>query len=150
MQWMPGQIEARARPPRPPDAGARMPIRHRRSGPLAASFTPKEPMPRGVALGLIAVGFAVPVALWSVLTYGNLVSAFFLPSPTTVLGTLWTMLAQNDFLVDIWASTYRIFLGFALSAVVGVTLGILIGSFRFFQALFESPIAFSRYLPASA
>jgi NitT/TauT family transport system permease protein len=101
-------------------------------------------------LALVVAGFAVPMVLWSVLTYGNFMSAFFLPSPTTVLGTLWIMLTQNDFLVDIWASTYRIFLGFAISAVVGVPLGILIGSFRFFQALFEHPISFSRYLPASA
>src|SRR5919199_1357624 len=124
MQWMPGQI-VRARPSRPPDAGAPMPMRRRRSGPLATYFTPKEPIPRGVALTLAVVGFAVPAALW-------------------------TMLTQNDFLVDIWASTYRIFLGFAISAVVGVPLGILIGSFRFFQALFEHPISFARYLPASA
>src|SRR5256714_5064296 len=147
---IPGPIEVRARPPRPPDAGAQAPMRRRRSGALAAYFTPKEPIPRGVALTLVVVGFAVPAVLWSVLTYGNVMSAFFLPSPTTVLGTLWTMLTQNAFLLDIWASTYRIFLGFALSAVVGVPLGILIGSFRFFQALFEHPISFARYLPASA
>src|SRR5919197_6469205 len=147
---MPGPIEARARPPRPPDAGAQMPRRRRRSGPLAAYFTPKEPIPRGVALTLAVVGFAVPAALWSVLTYGNFMSAFFLPSPTTVLSTLWTMLTQNDFLVDIWASTYRIFLGFAISAVVGVPLGILIGSFCFFQAPLQHPISFSPYPPAPA
>ena len=147
---MPGPIEARARPPRPPDADTQMPMRRRRSGPLASYLTPKEPIPRAVALALIVAGFAVPVVLWSVLTYGNFMSAFFLPSPTTVLSTLWTMLTQNDFLVDIWASTYRIFLGFAISAVVGVPLGILIGSFRSFQALFEHPISFARYLPASA
>ena len=147
---MPEPIEARARPPRPPDADTQVPMRRRRSGPLASYLTPKEPIPRAVALGLIAVGFAVPVALWSILTYGHFMSAFFLPSPTTVLGTLWTMLTQNNFLVDIWASTYRIFLGFAISAVVGVPLGILIGSFRSFQALFEHPISFARYLPASA
>src|SRR6266516_4594457 len=117
------QVEAQARPPRRPDAGAQARARRRRGGPLAAYFTPKEPIPRGVALGLIAVGFAVPVALWSILSYGNFISAFFLPSPTTVLGTLWTMRTQNDFLVDIWASTYRILLGFALSAVVGMPLG---------------------------
>src|SRR4051794_26206539 len=88
------QIEAQAPPPRPPDTGAR--VQRRRSGPLAAYFTPKDPIPRGVALTLVVVGFAVPAALWSVLTYGNVMSAFFLPSPTTVLGTLWTMLTQND------------------------------------------------------
>ena len=57
------------------------------------------------------------------------------------------MLTQNNFLADIWASTYRILLGFAISAVVGVPLGILIGSFRSVQALFEPPVSFARYLP---
>ena len=52
MQWMPGQIEVRARPPRPPDADTQMPMRRRRSGPLAAYFTPKEPIPRGSPTGL--------------------------------------------------------------------------------------------------
>ncbi len=60
------------------------------------------------------------------------------------------MLTQDNFIVDIWASTYRIFLGFIISAIVGVPLGILIGSFRTVQALFEYPISFARYLPASA
>jgi hypothetical protein len=136
---IPGPIEARARPPRPPDTDAQTPMRRRRSVPLATYFTPKEPIPHGVVLALVVVGFAVPMVLWSILSYGNFISAFFLPSPTTVLGTLWTMLTQNDFLVDIWASTYRIFLGFAISAVVGVPLGILMGSFRFFTGPLRAP-----------
>jgi NitT/TauT family transport system permease protein len=60
------------------------------------------------------------------------------------------MLYQNSFLYDVWASSYRILLGFAISAVVGVPLGILMGSFRSVQALFEPLISFARYLPASA
>src|SRR2546423_8888397 len=115
---IPGPIEVRARPPRPPDAGAQVPMRRRRSGPLAAYFTPKEPIPRALALTLAVVGFAVPVALWSILTYGHFMSAFFLPSPTTVLGTLWTMPTPNDFLVGTSARTHRTFLAFPISAIV--------------------------------
>lgn len=140
------QVEAQARPPGRPRGAAR----RRRGGPLATYLTPKEPIPRGVALLLTVIGFAIPAALWSILTYGNIMSAFFLPSPTVVLSALWTMLTQNNFLADIWASTARILLGFAISAVVGVPLGILIGSFRTVQALFEQPVSFARYLPASA
>ena len=36
-----------------------------------------------------------------------------------------------------WASTRRIFLGFAISAALAVPLGIVMGSFRFFQSLLE-------------
>jgi NitT/TauT family transport system permease protein len=60
------------------------------------------------------------------------------------------MLQVNGFLTDIWASTQRILIGFAISAAVGVPLGILMGSFRSVQALFEPVISFARYLPASA
>ncbi|HZS89543.1 MAG TPA: ABC transporter permease [Chloroflexota bacterium] len=142
------QVEAQARPPGP--VGGRPSARRRRGGLLATYFTPKEPIPRPAVPVLIAVGFAIPLALWSFLTYGNILSPDFLPSPTTVVAALWTMLTQDNFIVDIWASTYRIFLGFIISAIVGVPLGILIGSFRTVQALFEYPISFARYLPASA
>ncbi len=142
------QVESQAHPPGP--VGGRRPTRRLRRGPLATYLTPKEPIPRRAALALTVIGFLIPLALWSFLTYGNILSSDFLPSPTTVIAALWTMLTQNDFIVDIWASTYRIFLGFIISAVVGVPLGILIGSFRSVQALFEQPISFARYLPASA
>ena len=142
------QVESQAHPPGP--VGGRAPTRRLRRGPLATYLTPKEPIPRRAALVLTVIGFLIPLALWSILTYGNILSSDFLPAPTTVIAALWTMLTQNNFIVDIWASTYRIFLGFIISAVVGVPLGILIGSFRSVQALFEQPISFARYLPASA
>jgi NitT/TauT family transport system permease protein len=92
----------------------------------------------------------IPFALWAALTYGHVLDPFFLPTPGTVVSTLWTMLTQNSFMADVWASVYRILVGFIISAIVGVPLGILIGSFQSFRALFEQPVSFARYLPASA
>lgn len=142
------QVESQARPPRPTGNGT--PARRQRNGPLATYLTPKEPIPRQAALILTVIGFVSPLALWSLLTYGGIMTADFLPSPTAVSAALWTLLTQNNFLADIWASTYRIFLGFLISAIIGAPLGILIGSFSSMQALFEKPLSFARYLPASA
>lgn len=120
---------------------------------LATYLTPKEPIPPVATVVLGVLGFALPLALWCLLSYTNyngVASLEMLPTPGAVLAALHDMLFQNGFLYDVWDSSYRILLGFALSAVVGVPLGILMGSFRSVQALFEPLVSFARYLPASA
>ena len=147
------QVEAQAELPRSGrgvSGNAQRPPGRRRRGSWLVFVTPKEPIPRPAFLTLSVIGFIIPFALWAGLTYGGVLSSFFLPTPTTVVGTLWTMITQQDFLTDVWASVYRILIGFVISAVIGVPLGILIGSFQSFQALFEQPVSFARYLPASA
>ncbi len=95
-------------------------------------------------------GVAVVVALWSLLSYTHAVEPFFLPSPSTVAASGYDLFAHHDFAADVWASTVRILLGFVISAVIGVPLGIAIGSFRAVQAFFEPVIGAVRYMPASA
>jgi NitT/TauT family transport system permease protein len=113
-------------------------------------LTPKEPIPRGLSLGLGIGGFVVVVAVWAVLTYGELIEPLFLPKPGVVAKALWDMFVHEDFISDVWASTYRILVGFLVAAALGIPLGIAIGSFRAIQALFEPIIAAVRYMPASA
>jgi NitT/TauT family transport system permease protein len=115
-----------------------------------AYLAPKEVIPRGVAMTLALVGLALFVAIWSFLSYSGRVSDFFLPSPTAVLAEWRDLVVERDFLEDVWASSRRILLGFAVSAALAVPLGIVMGSFRFFQALLEPLIGAVRYMPASA
>jgi NitT/TauT family transport system permease protein len=113
-------------------------------------LTPKEPIPRKVATALGLLSFAVVLGVWSALSYGGVYDELFLPSPTRVASAGYHLFADFGFSHDVWASTYRILVGFLLSALIGVPLGIAIGSFRAAQAFFEPVIAFVRYLPASA
>jgi NitT/TauT family transport system permease protein len=115
-----------------------------------ALLTPKEPIPRGLAVGLGIGGFVVVVAIWAILTYGGLIEPLFLPKPGVVAQALWDMFVHEDFISDVWASTYRILVGFLVAAAIAIPLGIAIGSFRAIQALFEPIIAAVRYMPASA
>ena len=128
-----------AAPPRRPRRRGRPPL-----------LTPKEPIPRGLAVGLGIGGFAVVLLLWSILSYGGMVEPLFLPEPGKVAQALYDMFVHEDFAADVWASTYRILVGFLFAALIGVPLGIAIGSFRAIQALFEPIIAAVRYMPASA
>jgi NitT/TauT family transport system permease protein len=135
-----------ARPPTEiPEAGfARRP---RRGSTLLA---PKEPIPRALAIALGFGAFVIVVAAWSILTYGGIVEPLFLPPPGIVAKALYDMFAHENFASDVWASFRRIGLGFLLASVLGIPLGIAIGSFRAVQAFFEPIIGAVRYMPASA
>ncbi len=113
-------------------------------------LAPKEPIPRTVALGLSLASFVILLGVWSALSYSGAIEPFFLPSPSTVAETLYRMFAEQNFIADVWASSYRILLGFLLASLVAVPLGIAIGSFPAAQAFFEPAIAAVRYMPASA
>jgi NitT/TauT family transport system permease protein len=113
-------------------------------------LTPKEPIPRSLAIGLGFGAFALVVVAWSIVTYGGIVEPLFLPRPGTVAQALYDMFVHENFASDVWASFYRIALGFLFAAALGIPLGIAIGSFRAVQAFFEPIIGAIRYMPASA
>ena len=113
-------------------------------------LTPKEQIPRRLSVGLGIGGFAVVLAVWAILTYGGLIEPLFLPKPDLVATALYDMFVHEGFASDVWASTYRILVGFLVAAAIAIPLGIAIGSFRAIQALFEPIIAAVRYMPASA
>lgn len=117
---------------------------------VARYLTPRRAIPSGVYAVTSVLGFLLVLAIWSGLSYTRLVKPLFLPTPTEALMALWELLVRYGFLRDIWASTYRILAGFAIAAAVGVPLGVLMGSFKLFEALFERLIGGIRYLPASA
>jgi NitT/TauT family transport system permease protein len=113
-------------------------------------LAPKEPIPIPLAVGLSLASFALVLGLWAILSYGGFVQPFFLPNPGTVASSLYDLFAHQGFAGDVWASTRRIMIGFGVAALIGIPLGVAIGSFRVAQAFFEPVIAAVRYMPASA
>lgn len=99
---------------------------------------------------LAVFGLLIFILVWSLLTYTGFVRSFFLPTPTKVLSSIITLLTEGSLLSDIFASVYRILLGFLLSLVVALPLGIALGVSRKFEAFTEPLIAFIRYIPPSA
>jgi NitT/TauT family transport system permease protein len=95
-------------------------------------------------------GFVLILLGWWLLTKTGYIKPFFLPSPQNVLRSGIVLFREFDFLLDIFASSYRIFFGFLLAAVLGVPLGLLMGTFRVVESLVEPLIGFVRYMPASA
>jgi NitT/TauT family transport system permease protein len=99
---------------------------------------------------LAAVGLAVPLASWSLLSALGTVNKVFLPGPYEVAHRIVVWFSSDGLLADAGISFYRVVAGWALSALVALPLGLLIGSFRVVQALLEPLTDFIRYMPAVA
>jgi NitT/TauT family transport system permease protein len=99
---------------------------------------------------LAAVGLAVPLAVWTVLTALGSVNRVFLPGPSDVVHRVTTWFRDDELLGDVGISCFRVVAGWALSALVALPLGLLIGTFRVVQALLEPLTDFIRYMPAVA
>lgn len=113
-------------------------------------LTPRASIPKSLQIGLGFAGFGMILFIWWCVTRLGLIQPFFLPPPEQVIRSGYQLFAELDFLTDIWASTYRILLGFVVAAALGVPLGLLMGTFRAAEALFEPLVGFVRYMPASA
>lgn len=99
---------------------------------------------------LAGVGLAVPLVGWTILTLLGSVNHVFLPGPVEVLQRVGTWFSDDHLLDDILISTFRVTAGWALSALIALPLGLLIGNFRVVQALLEPLTDFVRYMPAVA
>jgi NitT/TauT family transport system permease protein len=110
----------------------------------------RSPISRRARWTLITLSVLLPVAAWLVLSGSGAVEPRFLPSPRVVWLAGVEMARSGQLFTDAWASVQRVLWGFGLAVVVSVPLGILMGTFRAGQALFEPVIGLLRYMPASA
>src|SRR5690606_41767539 len=93
------------------------------------------------------VVFCLVLCLWFAAAYFRWMPPGFLPSPTDVIHAGIALAQDGALFTHIWSSLKVILLGFILSSVVAIPLGIVMGSFRIVQAGLEPLIGFFRYLP---
>lgn len=105
---------------------------------------------QGSYWALAAVGLAVPLAAWTVLSVLGTINKVFLPAPYDVVHRVTVWFSDGDLLADVRISFFRVVAGWALSALIAMPLGLLIGTFRVVQALLEPLTDFIRYMPAVA
>jgi len=110
----------------------------------------RSDIPKWLYYTMVAVSLLVPLLGWSVLTYGGFVEPLFLPTPTAVIQQFFDLLQSGDLMRDIGMSVSRVGWGFLTSALISVPLGLLIGTFKSMEGLFEPIVALLRYMPAAA
>lgn len=74
-------------------------------------------------IALLAAG----VVVWELAARSGMFSPIIVPSVTRIGYQFWLLAIQPESLVEAWYSVFRGLSGFALAAVVGVALGVLMG-----------------------
>ena len=117
---------------------------------ITDAFTPKGTISKKAYIILAVLSFVLIFAVWMYAVYIKRVDSMFLPSPEKTLESAKNMFDGGGYLTDIRMSVQRVLIGFLISAVVGIPLGLLIGTYAPVAAFFEPFFSFFRYLPASA
>jgi NitT/TauT family transport system permease protein len=109
-----------------------------------------EPIGRRSYLVIAVLSMVLLFGVWTAVTYGGLVSDLVLPTPGAVLHSLQTGINDGTLLTDTRDSVVRILVGFVISSLLAIPVGVLMGSYKIIEAALEPPIDFIRYMPAVA
>jgi len=99
------------------------------------------------------VPWLVPVGLvvaWQIASSLGWLSTRVLPAPIDVLKAAWRLTASGELWTHVKVSAARALAGLALGGGLGLALGLLTGSVRFFETLLDSTIQMVRNIPALA
>ncbi|MEO1403114.1 MAG: ABC transporter permease [Cyanobacteria bacterium J06635_1] len=110
----------------------------------------RQGFPRWLSVLMIALSLAVPLSLWALFSYAGWVAPIFLPTPTAVLNAGLEMFAKDNLVIDVLASCGRVLGGFILAGIVGVPIGIAMGTFYSMESLFAPIVGTVRYMPVMA
>lgn len=118
--------------------------------PPSVFWSIRQGFPRWLSVLLSATAIAIPLIIWAIISYAGLVTPLFLPTPTAVIEAGIRMLFEENLIIDILASSMRVAAGFLIAAIIGVPIGILMGTFHSMQSLFSPIVGTVRYMPVVA
>ncbi len=107
-----------------------------------ARWSPAQLMP--------LIGPVVLFVIWDLVVRYKLISPILLPSPSATLTVLFTGMAGGELLKDFAYTLARTLEAFAIAGVIGVPLGVLLGSNERAYRSVEFVIDFFRSTPSSA
>ena len=101
-------------------------------------------------IGIAAAVFVGLGFIWLIVTALGWVGPLFLPSIGRVVLRLNELAASGKLANDTLVSVYRISVGFLISTMFALPIGILIGCYRTWEAAIEPLVDFIRYMPVVA
>lgn len=105
------------------------------------------------ALAQRLVPWIVPVALmvlWQMAASLGWLSTRVLPAPSEVVKAAWALTVSGELWTHVKVSAWRALAGLAIGGGLGLVLGLLTGSVKFFEILLDSTIQMVRNIPALA
>jgi ABC-type nitrate/sulfonate/bicarbonate transport system permease component len=110
----------------------------------------REPVGERRARGLALAGLLTFLGIWAALSYADIVPSVILPSPTEVVQAFPVLHFQEALVRSAGWSLYRVTMGFLLSGLVAIPLGLLMGTFPAVKHFLSPLIDPLRFLPISA
>jgi ABC-type nitrate/sulfonate/bicarbonate transport system permease component len=108
-------------------------------------------VPRRAALVLGLIPIVVVVVVWWAITRGEqeerIVSSTILPSPVEVIKSVPLLITRRNLMENTLISLRRVGLGYVLAVALVLPLGILMGAFGVFRAMFAPTTTASGYIP---
>jgi ABC-type nitrate/sulfonate/bicarbonate transport system permease component len=101
------------------------------------------------AYGGYALGFVTLFLIWQLASL-HLVSSVLFPPPTVVFRKGWLLVRNGVLLEHLAASLQRILAGFLAGSLLGIPIGLAMGSFRSVRKLLEPYTEFLRFIPSVA
>jgi len=101
-------------------------------------------------LWLPLIGPVILVAAWAILVQSGTVSPILLPGPGATLAHLWNVTVSGDLTWDFIATLSRTVQAFLIATLIGVPLGVALGSSDGLYRSVEFVIDFFRSTPSSA
>ena len=99
--------------------------------------------------GGYALGFASLFVLWHVASI-YVVSSVLFPPPAIVFRKAVILVRNGVLLEHLWASVQRILVGFIAGSLLGIPIGLAMGSFRPVRQVLEPYTEFLRFIPSVA
>lgn len=115
-----------------------------------AVATPFQAVSRPLSITLSVLVWGAVIGGWFALTYSGAVKEMFLPRPESVLFTTINMALDGSLWEHVLASVQVVLIGFVISSIVAVPLGLTMGTYRIVQAALDPLVNFIRYLPVTS
>ncbi|WP_295958532.1 aliphatic sulfonate ABC transporter permease SsuC [Rhodoferax sp.] len=90
----------------------------------------------------------VLVAAWQIASSVGWLATRILPAPVDVFKAAWTLAASGELAKHVSVSAWRALTGLAIGGGLGLVLGLLTGSVKFFETLLDSSLQMVRNIPA--
>ncbi|TDR87336.1 ABC transporter permease [Enterovirga rhinocerotis] len=125
---------------------------------LAAGAAPAADPPRTRRVAptrrlLWPIGLVLPLLLalgWEAAVSLGLASGRLMPPPSRILATLWALAASGELWTHVWATGWRVAVGFGLGAAAGIVLGVLSGASPLVRRLGDPTLQALRAIPSIA
>jgi len=131
-------------------AGPRGPVPVQEEAPLVELAAPPGARKSPWLYAATGALFVAALALWELVTQSGLVSELVVPGPIAVAEALATLVREPWFPEHLQTTAVEMLVSFALAAVLGVPLGIVLANFRLARRLLFPYVVVAQVIPKIA